>query len=109
MATPTKGGGGEAWHYVRDAYYPTAAKAIDRMKRGDVVPPSEAAYRVGRAGVTCRQGDFDPFVWASLLRNGLVAPGAGREGPRVAEVVVVQEAPQTPARPSADDDREADE
>lgn len=103
MATAKGGGGGEAWHFKRDAYYPTAPKAIERMKRGDIVPPAECGYRVGREGVTCRQGDFDPFVWESLLRNGLVTRGAGREPDPVPEAVVVQAAPVAGAVKPTDD------
>lgn len=59
-----------------DCMFPTKSEAIERLKRGDSVPWDDCGWRSVKAGATLDCGALDPFVVASLERNGAFTPPA---------------------------------
>ena len=99
------------WHFTRQAFWPTAPAAIERMKKGDRVPVEEHGQATAPAGAACDPADFDPFIWQSLLRNRLVAREAGYSDPEPEPMPVPVPAPTRPVVApvaSTDDDWRAD-
>lgn len=57
-----------------DVLFPTDAAAIGRLKRGDTVPPEDCGWVQALAPGAIDLGALDPFVAASIEKNGGLLP-----------------------------------